>query len=135
MKKNIGFTLFEIMLVVALVAVIGASGAPYIMRALYNINKNVSTDTEYARLYDASVAIANSIYFNGIKSITVDDNKLVVDTKFHDGSKLQINGTEIIPNLVNYAIKNLYSRGYKVELTIKTNEGEKIFFRFYAKGI
>lgn len=138
MKKDKGFTLFEIMLVVALIAVIGASSMPYIMKALYSINKNVSTDTEYAKLYDAAVAVENSVYFGGIKSITVDENDLILDAKNHNGSSLKINGTEIISNLSNYLVKALkydnVVKGYRIELTVKTTEGEKILIRFYAKG-
>ena len=116
-----GMTILELLLVVAIIAIMAASGAPFVARSMGWVYEVSNSDHEFSRLYDASMILSRYIGQSGPDNV-----------KYESGS-IKIDGNTVIDNVTGWStalISDTSNRAYKCELKTDNSMAGEQFLRF-----
>lgn len=116
-----GMTILELLLVVAIIAIMAASGAPFVARSMGWVYEVSNSDHEFSRLYDASMILSRYIGQSGPDNV-----------KYESGS-IKIDGNTVIDNVTGWStalISDTSNRAYKCELKTDNSMVGEQFLRF-----
>lgn len=116
-----GMTILELLLVVAIIAIMAASGAPFVARSMGWVYEVSNSDHEFSRLYDASMILSRYIGQSG-----KDDVKC-------ESKTIKIDGNTVIDNVEDWKcepITDAYDKAYKCELKTHSSLAGEQFLRF-----
>jgi prepilin-type N-terminal cleavage/methylation domain-containing protein len=116
-----GMTILELLLVVAIIAIMAASGAPFVARSMGWVYEVSNSDHEFSRLYDASMILSRYIGQSGPDNV-----------KYESGS-IKIDGNTVIDNVTGWSaalISDTSDRAYKCELKTDNSMAGEQFLRF-----
>jgi type II secretory pathway pseudopilin PulG len=114
-------TILELLLVVAIIAIMAASGAPFVARSMGWVYEVSNSDHEFSRLYDASMILSRYIGQSGPDNV-----------KYESGS-IKIDGNTVIDNVTGWStalISDTSNRAYKCELKTDNSMVGEQFLRF-----
>jgi len=121
MNMRRGMTILELLLVVAIIAIMAASGAPFVARSMGWVYEVSNSDHEFSRLYDASMILSRYIGQSGTDKV-----------KYESGS-IKIDGNTVIDNVTGWStalISDTSNRAYKCELKTDNSMVGEQFLRF-----
>ena len=116
-----GMTILELLLVMAIIAIMAASGAPFVARSMGWVYEVSNSDHEFSRLYDASMILSRYIGQSGPDNV-----------KYESGS-IKIDGNTVIDNVTGWStalISDTSNRAYKCELKTDNSMVGEQFLRF-----
>lgn len=121
-----GMTILELLLVVAIIAIMAASGAPFVARSMGWVYEVSNSDHEFSRLYDASMILSRYIGQSGPEK---------VEHEIESGS-IKIDGNTVIDNVTGWTCTELIldtsknRAAYKCELKTDNSMVGEQFLRF-----
>lgn len=116
-----GMTILELLLVVAIIAIMAASGAPFVARSMGWVYEVSNSDHEFSRLYDASMILSRYIGQSGPDNVKCESGSIKID------------GNTVIDNVTGWSaalISDTSDRAYKCELKTDNSMAGEQFLRF-----
>ena len=119
MNMRRGMTILELLLVVAIIAIMAASGAPFVARSMGWVYEVSNSDHEFSRLYDASMILSRYIGQSGPYKVECESGSIKID------------GNTVIDNVTGWSTELiLEDRAYKCELKTDNSMAGEQFLRF-----
>ena len=118
-----GMTILELLLVVAIIAIMAASGAPFVARSMGWVYEVSNSDHEFSRLYDASMILSRYIGQSGPDNVKYES----------ESGSIKIDGNTVIDNVTGWStelISDASNRAYKCELKTDNSMVGEQFLRF-----
>lgn len=113
-----GMTILELLLVVAIIAIMAASGAPFVARSMGWVYEVSNSDHEFSRLYDASMILSRYIGQSGTRDVK------------YESKTIKIDGNTVIDNVEDWKCEPISDKAYKCELKTHSSLAGEQFLRF-----
>ncbi|MDD3376312.1 MAG: type II secretion system protein [Candidatus Riflebacteria bacterium] len=116
-----GMTILELLLVVGIVGIMAASGAPFVARSMGWVYEVQNSDHEFSRLYDASMILSRYIGQSGTDNVK------------YESKTIKIDGNTVIDNVEDWKcelIADTSDKAYKCELKTQSSLVGEQFLRF-----